>query len=81
MTAPAAQMSIGSISVGVGLYGTPRAGAVPVAGTVALLLGDTDEGRPVIVVAPSLEWLDQLESAIQVERARAVLEAGTAVTW
>ena len=71
----AAQMSLGS-RISIDLYGEPRAGQVPVPGTAAIIIGRTIEGRPLVVVSPSLEWLDGLESAIQVARAQAIVEAG-----
>ena len=71
----AAQMSLGS-RISMDLYGEPEAGKIPVPGTAAVILGRTIEGRPVVLVSPSLEWLDALESAIQVARAQGVVEAG-----
>lgn len=58
------------------LYGTPRAGQVPVPGTAAVILGITIDGLPVTLATTSIEWLDALESAIQVARAQGIAEAG-----
>lgn len=78
-TAPlAAQMSLGS-RISMDLYGEPRAGQVPVPGTAAFILGHTTDMLPVVVVSPSIEYLDALLSAIQVARAQAIVEAGMAV--
>ena len=71
----AAQMSLGS-RVSVDLYGDPEAGQVPVAGTAAFILGWTVDLLPVVVVSPSLEWLDALEYAIQAARAQGIVQAG-----
>ena len=71
----AAQMSLGS-RVSMDLYGDPEAGQVPVPGTAAFILGWTVDLLPVVVVSPSLEWLDALEYAIQVARAQGIVQAG-----
>ena len=71
----AAQMSLGS-RASMDLYGAPSAGQVPVPGTAAFILGETVDLLPVVVVSPSLEWLDALEYAIQAARAQGIVEAG-----
>ena len=74
-TAPlAAQMSLGRVSMD--LYGEPEPGKVPVPGTAAFILGHTIDMLPVVVVSPSLEWLDALEYAIQAARAQGIVQAG-----
>lgn len=79
MTAPSARLTTGPYEGG-DLYWTPQAGQVPVPGTAAVILGYTVDGQPVILATTSIEWLDDLESAIQVARAQGIVEAGMAVT-
>lgn len=57
------------------LYGIP---AVPATadGKVIIEVGRLPSGRPLTIAVTSVEWLDDLESAIQVARARGIVEAG-----
>jgi hypothetical protein len=58
-----------------GLYGIPAAPAAA-DGSVTIELGRLPSGRPLFITVTSLEWLDDLASALQVAQARAVVEAG-----
>lgn len=59
-----------------GLRGRPSAQPVTRLGTVTVQLGLLPSGRPLTVAVTSLEWLDDLEFAIQAARAAGVVEAG-----
>jgi excisionase family DNA binding protein len=56
------------------LCGTPEA-APGTPGEAAVILGQNTAGGDIILAASSLEWLDDLESAIQAARARFVIAA------
>lgn len=73
MSAPAARICLGE--VGTVLYRTPVSAAAS-AGKVTILLGYAPSGTPVTLESASLDWLDDLESAIQVARAAGIVEAG-----
>ena len=75
ISAPSAHLETGRYGGG-DLYGTPRPGQVPVPGTAAVILGHTIDGQAVILATTSLEWLDDLETAIQQARARGIVQAG-----
>jgi hypothetical protein len=57
------------------LLGAPVA-VPPGPGAAGVILGWTGHGDPVYLQATSLEWLDDLESAVQVARAQGVIESG-----
>lgn len=77
-TAPAARISFG-LREGGDLYETPQPGKVPVPGTAGIILGWTVDYQPVILAVTSLEWLDDLEEAIQRARAQGIVQAGMTV--
>jgi hypothetical protein len=59
-----------------GLHRTPRVLPAAEPGHVTLILGQLCSGHPVLIDITELEWLDQLESAVQAARAEGVVEAG-----
>lgn len=66
---------------GMGVHRTPHApddAGHP--GHAVIELGVTPSGLPVILTASSAEWLDDLESAVQVARARLIVQRAPAVT-
>jgi hypothetical protein len=76
VSAPPARVDLGG-GYSCGLRGIPAAPAAA-DGTVTIVLGALPSGRPLVITVTSLEWLDDLESAVQVARARGVVEAGMA---
>ncbi len=72
---PAARIDLGS-GYSCNLYGVPAAPAAAGPGKVTLVLGALPSGRPIAITVTSLQYLDDLESAVQMARARAVVEAG-----
>ncbi len=70
----AARIDLGS-GYSCNLYSVPAAPPVTAPGRIALVLGTMPSGRPLVVTVTSLEWLDDLESAVQMARARAIVEA------
>ncbi len=72
---PSARITLGPCEGG-DLYWSPIAGQVPVEGTAAVILGWTVDGQPVVLATTSLEWLDELESAIRHARAQGIVQAG-----
>ena len=76
MSAPSARLDMGFGTRGVGVHRTPVAAPVTEPGQVAIILGTLPSGLPVTLTVTSLEWLDDLESAIQAARAAGVIEAG-----
>ncbi len=75
---PSARLTLGPHEGG-DLYWSPIAGQVPVEGTAAVILGWTVDGQPVVLATTSLAWLDELISALQVERAQAIVRCGMKV--
>ena len=74
---PSAALAVGDSSAA--LHGTPLAEQTAVPLAAGILLGRTCGGVPVRLAATSLEWLDDLEAAIQIARARGIIEAGMTV--
>jgi hypothetical protein len=72
---PSAALSVGDLSA-FGLHGTPVAAQDTVPGAVGIILGFTPNSQPVIIGITSLEWLDDLEAAVQAARARGIVQAG-----
>lgn len=72
---PSARMSIAGN--GMNLYGIPRV-VIAEPGEATIRLAVAPSGAPVDITTASLEWLDDLESAIQVARAQGIVEAGMA---
>jgi hypothetical protein len=72
---PSARIGYG-ISHRAGLYGTPAALPVTRRGEIRIALGQLPSGRTAELTVTSLEWLDDLESAIQAARAAAVVQGG-----
>ena len=76
MSAPSARLGMGYGARSVGVHRTPVAAPVTEPGKVTLILGTLPSGLPITLTVTSLEWLDDLESAIQAARAAGVIEAG-----
>jgi hypothetical protein len=72
---PSAALSVGDLAA-FGLHGTPVAAEATVPGAVGVILGYTANGKPVIIGITSLEWLGDLAEAVQVARARGIVQAG-----
>jgi hypothetical protein len=72
--APSARITIGADEADV--YWTPQCGQIPVPGTAGVILGWTVDAQAVVLTCTSLEWLDDLESAIQIARAQGIVQAG-----
>lgn len=75
----AAVLTLGD-GMAAGLYFTPVAAGDGPPGSAAVILGWTGMGKPVTLAAGSLEWLDDLEAAIQQARAQAIVAAELAAT-
>jgi hypothetical protein len=60
------------------LLGTPVT-CPPEPGAASIILGWDRHGDPVILTATSIEWLDDLEAAVQAARAQGIVEADMAV--
>lgn len=73
---PAAAARVDLYGYSCNLYPAPSALPVTSPGVVTLILGNLPSGRPLAVTVTSLEWLDDLESAVRAARARAIVEAG-----
>jgi hypothetical protein len=71
---PSAAIAIGE--TGSGLYGSPVAAEDTVPGAAGVILGFTYSGLPVVLAVTSLEWLDDLEAAVRLARARGIISAG-----
>ena len=77
MSAPSARLVIHGH--GCNLYRVPAAAAAE-PGAARVFLGNTISGLPVAITVTSLEWLDELESAIQVARAQFIVQAAKAAS-
>jgi hypothetical protein len=75
VSAPSAHLSVGGPQAA-GLYRIPVAVVPAEPGQVAIILGTTMSGLPVILTATSLEWLDDLAEAVAIARARGIVQAG-----
>ena len=58
-----------------GVYLTPSAVDVAVAGEVTIMLGALPSGRPLTLTVTSLEWLDDLEEAVREAHAAGIVRA------
>jgi hypothetical protein len=75
MSAASARLDTGT-GHPMGVHRTPAAAPVTTPGEITIVLGTTPSGLPVTLAVTSLEWLDDLESAIRQARAAGVVEAG-----
>ena len=71
---PSAHLHIIGSAHNAPLYRTPAAALAIEPGQVTIILGNTISGLPVTLTVTSLEWLDDLEDAIQVARAQGVVQ-------
>lgn len=59
------------------LHGIPAVADADTPGYVTIVLGSLSHSSlPVFLTVSSLEWLDDLESAVQIARARGIVSAG-----